>query len=52
MTIGVEAIGVLPIGAIREEDSAAVATPYALVFENPDTDVIYLVELETRPPQE
>ena len=50
--LGVDALGAaIPLGAIKADDSNASFDPYAAVWDNPDLDLIFLIEVETYPPQ-
>ena len=52
MILGVDALGAtIPLGAINAADSNASFDPYAAVWDNPDLDIIFLVEVEIFPPQ-
>lgn len=49
--MGTDEIGVYAVAVVPTTDVNASSDPYANVFDNPELDLIYLVEIETHPPQ-
>ena len=48
--LGTDPIGVEPLAVVTADEVNADPNPYADVFSNPETNLVFLVEIEAFPP--